>query len=384
MRRSAELTAVMEEAGIVFDSAIDFLPRTRLDKPVTEMTSLGPVLTSFGGIDMSAAMRLAQDAGLALDAPNSPINPQPGLVTVANAGIPSFLTMYVDPKLIEVLYSPLKAAASYGEARKGDWLMETAMFAMIESTGEVSSYGDFATNGRAGANAQWPQRQAYLYQVFTEWGERELERMGLARVDWAARLNIASALTLNRFQNTSYFFGINGLQNYGALNDPSLSALLTPTSKMAGGTGWAAALPTEILADFQKVFAQLQTQTGSNLEMDTPMTALVHSISEVYLANTNSFGLTAEGMIKKVFPNLKIMQAPQLGYPTGATTPTLFTMQMWVDELEGQRTIECSFNEKMRAHRIVQDTSSWRQKKTQGTWGAIVYRPACVSGLTGI
>lgn len=369
--RKPELAAIMERGGIVFDSAIDFLPRVRHQQAVDG--------SMFGDLNMPAvnALRMAFDAV-------DPTFPQPALSTNANAGIPYFLSTYVDPKLIEIIFTPNKGAEVYGESRKGDWLTETAMFAVVESTGEVSSYGDFTNNGRAGANVQWPQRQSYLYQVFTEWGERELERMGLARVDWAARLNIASAITLNKFQNNSYFFGIANLQNYGALNDPNLPALLTPTTKGVGGTSWASALPTEILADFQKVFAQLQVQTGSNLEFDTPMTAVMHSISLTYLMNTNSFGLTAEGMIKRVFPNLKLKQAPQLGYPTNAATPTLFTMQMFVDELEGQRSVETCFNEKMRAHRIVQDTSSWRQKKTQGTWGAIWYRPACQSGLTGI
>ena len=31
---------------------------------------------------------------------------QPALVTVSNSGIPAFLTMYTDPKLIEILTAP--------------------------------------------------------------------------------------------------------------------------------------------------------------------------------------------------------------------------------------------------------------------------------------
>ena len=65
----------------------------------------------------------------------------------------------------------------------------------------------------------------------TQWGERELERAGLARIDWANRVNIASALTLNKYQNKTYFFGVSGLQNYGLLNDPSLSTAISPTTK---------------------------------------------------------------------------------------------------------------------------------------------------------
>jgi hypothetical protein len=146
-----------------------------------------PDAKGWAKVNEGAGNRIALDA-------------QPTLITTSNAGIPAFLSTYVDPKLIEVLLTPNKAAEILGEARKGDWLTETAMFPMVESTGEASSYDDYNGNGRAGVNVQFENRQSYLYQVFTEWGERELERMGLARVDWAARMNIASAITLDKFQ----------------------------------------------------------------------------------------------------------------------------------------------------------------------------------------
>lgn len=163
----------------------------------------------------------AQDYGLAMDAAGP-------LVTVSNAGIPSYLANYIDPAFTRVLTTPMKAAVIAGEVKKGDWTTLTATFPVIESTGEVSSYGDYSNNGSAGANANFPQRQSYHYQTITQWGERELEMAGLARISWANELNIASALVLNKFQNRSYFFGIAGLQNYGLLNDPALPAAIAP------------------------------------------------------------------------------------------------------------------------------------------------------------
>lgn len=304
---------------------------------------------------------------------------QPTMITTASGGIPAFLTTYIDPKLIQVLVTPNKAATIIREEKKGDWLLETAMFPIVESTGEVSSYGDFAQNGRSSANVNYENRQSYLYQTFTEWGEREMERMGLGHVDWAARLNIASAMVLNKFQNLSYFYGIANLQNYGLLNDPSLSAALTPMTKAAGGTSWKNALPTEILADVQSMFAEAQLQTGSNLEMDTPMTLALHSVSEVYLANFNSYGTkTALNLIQAAFKNLKVVQAPQ--YLSGTT----YSAQLIVDKVDGQEVATCAFNEKMRAHRIIPAESSFRQKKTQGTWGTIITFPAGIVQMAGI
>jgi hypothetical protein len=355
--RNPEFAELESRAGIFLPGAMDWLPRFEKQPSAADASVWGAFDERKIG-----AMDAAPAAG-------GGFTTQSSLITAPNAGIPAYLTTYYDPKVIEVLLQPVKAAEIYGETKKGDWLLESAAFPMVEYTGYVSSYGDYSENGRSGANAQWEWRQSYLYQTFTFWGERETERMGLARLDWVSRLNMSSANNLLRFQNLSYFYGIANLQAYGGLNDPSLSAALTPATKAAGGTSWSVALPTEILADVQKMVATLVTQTGSNIDRDTRMTLVIHSQSDIYIANTNSFGLTAAEMIKKAFPNIRIVTAPQL------LSGTTYSAQLFVDEINGQRSVEAAFNEKMRAHRIVPSDSSFRQKKTQGTWGTIWYRP---------
>lgn len=344
------LQALMQRAGVVFmgQSQMD------LQKP-----------------DAALSLRVAQD-GFACDA-------QPALVTTSNSGIPAFLSTFVDPKLIEVLISPMKAAEIVGnEVKKGDWVTETAMFPVVESTGQVSSYGDYSENGSAGANTNFPQRQSYHYQVMTQWGERELERAGLARIDWANRLNIASVLTLNKYQNKTYFFGVAGLQNYGLLNDPALSAAITPTTKIAGGTGWTNATALEVLNDVQKLYKQLQTQLGGLVQLDTRMTLAMSPTSEVALTKTTEFNVNVSDILKKNFPNLTIKTAPE--YSTGSGE----LVQLFVDEMEGQRTVDVAFTEKLRAHPIIVGASSFKQKKSQGTWGAIIYRPVAIAQMLGV
>lgn len=319
----------------------------------------------------NVTLRMAHD-GLACDA-------QPSLITVSNSGIPSFLSTYIDPKLIEVLVSPMKAAEVVGsEIKKGDWTTETAMFPVVESTGETSSYGDYSENGMAGVNSNFPNRQSYHYQVFTQWGERELEKAGLARIDWANRLNIASALTLNKFQNKTYFYGVEGLENYGLLNDPSLSAPIVPVTKVAGGTTWAVATALEILSDVQKLYKQLQSQANGNVELDTAMTLAMSPLSEVYLTNTTEFNVNVQDLLKKNYPNLKIVTAPEYSTESGEL------VQLMVDSYEGQRTADTAFTEKMRAHPIVIGSSNFKQKKSQGTWGTIIYRPVFISQMLGV
>lgn len=320
------------------------------------------------------------DAGrvLAMDA-------QPSLVTVSNAGIPSFLSTYVDPKIIEILVAPMKAAEIVGEEmKKGDWTTETAMFPVVESTGETSSYGDYAESGQAGANTNFPQRQSYHYQVITQWGERELEKAALAKIDWASRVNLASVLTLNKFQNRSYFFGVAGLQNYGLLNDPGLLAAITPAIKAAGGTSWLTsankpnATALEVIADIQAMYATLQAQANGLVELDSKMTLAMSPVSEVALTFTTQFNVNVSDILKKNFPNMTIKTAPEYATASGNL------VQLLADEVEGQRTATTAFTEKLRAHPIKIELSSFRQKKSQGTWGTIIFRPVFIASMLGV
>lgn len=342
------LQALMERAGVHFMGA-----------PSVDFQAEG------------AHLRMAHD-GFACDA-------QPALVTTSNSGIPAFLSTFIDPKLIDVLVSPMKAAEIVGdEVKKGDWTTETAMFPIIESTGVTSAYGDYSESGNAGVNSNFPQRQSFHYQVMTQWGERELERAGLARIDWANRTNIASVLTLNKYQNKTYFFGVSGLQNYGLLNDPSLSAAISPTTKTAGGTRWTNATALEVLADIQKLYKQLQSQANGLVELDTRMTLAMSPLSEVALTKTTEFNVNVSDILKKNFPNLTVKTAPEY------TTDSGELVQLIADEIEGQRTASCGFTEKLRAHPIVVNSSSFKQKKSQGTWGTVIFRPFLIAQMLGV
>lgn len=329
----------------------------------------------FMGVDADFQVPgVAGNLALAMDA-------QPVLVTVSNSGIPAFLSTYIDPKVIEILVAPMKAAEIVGsEIKKGDWTTDTAMFPVVESTGETSSYGDYNNNGVAGANVDFPQRQAYHYQVITQWGERELERASLARIDWANRLNIASVLTLNKFQNKSYFFGVAGLQNYGLLNDPLLFAPIAPTVETGGLITWAQKDALGVYADIQALYQQLQTQTNNAgfVELDTPMTLALSPTSQVALTKVTSFNVNVEDMIKKNFPNLTVKTAPEYATASGNL------VQLIANEIEGQRTVDVAFTEKLRAHPVVIEMSAFKQKKSQGTFGAIVYRPIFIAAMLGV
>jgi hypothetical protein len=325
------------------------------------------VNADFQNPQAAMSMLLAQDA-------------QPALITTSNTGIPAFLSTFIDPAFIKVLVAPMKAVDIIGEEiKKGDWTTDTAMFPVVESTGEVSSYGDYNNNGVAGANFNFPQRQSYHYQVMTAWGEKELAKAGLARIDYANQVNIASVLTLNKYQNKTYFFGVAGLQNYGLLNDPNLFAPIPPTVETGGLITWAQKDALGVLGDIQALFTQLQTQADGLVELDTKMTLAMSPTSEATgLTKTNNFNVNVADLIRKNYPNMTVKTAPEYATASGQL------VQLIADEIEGQRTVSAAFTEKLRAHPIVIESSSFKQKKSQGTFGAIVYRPLFIVGMLGV
>lgn len=319
---------------------------------------------------------LRQDFALAMDA-------QPALVTPANSGIPAWMTYYVDPEVIRVLQAPNEGAEILGEVKKGNWLTTTAIFPVVENTGSISSYGDFNADGRSDANTSFPERQSYHFQTHIEYGDREVEQAGEARLSWVAELQQSAALTLNKFQDYTYHYGVAGLQNYGLLNDPALSAALTPATKAAGGVKWInnnviVATANEVYADIQALFSQLVAQTKGRVKRKDALTLVMSPGSEVALTATNTYGVNVSDLLAKNFPNLKVKTS--IRYETTGGN----VVQLYADRFDGKQTGYCAFTEKMRDHRIVPATSSFKQKKTSGSFGAIIRYPLAVSQMLGV
>ena len=311
---------------------------------------------------------------------------QQGLITSSNSGIPAYLANYVDPKFIEILTAPNKAAQILGEAQKGDWTVMTLTFPAVEFTGEVSSYGDYSENGSTGVNATFPQRQPYHYQTITQWGERQLDVADLAKLDYAARMNQASANVLNKFQNDTYFYGVAGLQNYGLLNDPALSAAITPGNKVfnsnASGpwttNGVVTATADEIFADVQALYRQVAKQCGGLIDTEAKFTLAMSTLADSALSKTSTYNVSVRDMIAKNYPNATIKTAPQ--YTTGAGE----LVQIILEEVEGEPVGTCVFTEKMRTHRLIAGHSSFSQKKSQGSAGAVIWRPFGIASMLGV
>ena len=157
--------------------------------------------------------------------------------------------------------------------------------------------------------------------------------------------------------------------NYGILNDPSLSASLP-------GLDWDALTAEQVFASIQgALYGRLVGQTKGLIDRSTPMKMILSPENEVNLLKTNQYNVNVVDQLKKNFPSLTIETPPEYSTPAGEI------VQLVVESYEGVRTIEPTFTEKMRVHPMVLGLSSWQQKRSQGTVGAIIYRPMMVASL---
>lgn len=304
---------------------------------------------------------------------------QPTLITTPNAAIPAFLANLIDPQVVRVLVAPMKINEVLdGDVKKGDWTTLSTQFPVVESTGEVSSYGDWNDNGSSGANANWVARQSYHFQTISQYGERELAMYGLAQLDYKAEVDIGAALVINKFHNKMGFFGVSGLQNYGLLNDPSLPAAITPTTKTGGGTAWTNAPADEIYADVKKLVTDGITALKGIIDRNTPFTLALSPGREALMTATNQYGINVGDLIKKNYPNMRIVTAPEYSTDSGEL------MQLIVRSIDAVDTAFPAFTEKLRAHPVIQGLSNFKQKKSGGGWGSIIRRPIAVRQMLGI
>lgn len=317
---------------------------------------------------------------------------QPQLVTVASSGIPAYLSFYLDPDILHLLTAKNEAAEIFGEQQKGSWVDSTLIFPVVERTYEVSTYGDYSTNGSAGINTNFPERQPYLFQTVTEYGDFEIDRAGLAKIQFVNEQKEAAIDGLNKFSNLTYFRGVQGLQNYGILNDPSLSAAIAPAPKAAGGIAWMLgtsinATANEIFNDVQSMVIQSINQSNGQLNTKSDFILALSPAREGAMTAVNTFNVAVADLLVKAFPNLKVKTAIQYGAltpsnPQGNAVGEI--VQLYAPKAEGQQTGFCAFNTKLRAGTIIRQLSSFKQKFSQGSAGFILRQPYAVVTMVGV
>lgn len=301
------------------------------------------------------------------------------LITTANSGIPIELLTFFEPKIVEILTQRRASTAVYAERRVGDRTTPVFKVPVGEFTGSVSPYNDFTANGSAGVNFNWQKRDNFLFETVIKYGELENAETAVAKINLASKKQESAARTLEIAHNKFYLYGVEGLNTYGILNDPSLNSPLTPPTNAKSTTLWADSTAIEIYDSIIGMFVDLQTNSGGNVDQSMALKLVVSNTTNGRLATaTAQYGKTVIEMLKAYFTNLEIVVVPEYATTSGNLVALI------APDVQGQATGECVFSEKLRAHQIIPSLSSFAQKFSAGTFGAVIYRPVMVTTMLGV
>lgn len=301
------------------------------------------------------------------------------LVTTPNALVPAEFTAYIDPVVVEILTAVRNARKLFGEVKKGDWTAPYAKFRVEEITGVTTPYTDYADGAVAGVNPTWPSREQYIFQTTIKYGDLESDIAAVAKMNLAASKQKAAARVIDIDANKFYLYGVSGKAIYGLLNDPNLNSAVTPIT-VGGQTVWSAKGANDIYNDILKLWADIKTKSGGNVDEDTDIVLAVCPESSSEMGKINTLGISVFQMLANLFKDrLTIVELPEL-YDANSGS----TVFMGAKKVLENPVAQLAFGEKYRAHPIVRKTSSFEQKISASTYGCVLYYPFAVGTMTGV
>lgn len=322
-------------------------------------------LAPRGWVEASSLDGLARDAALA---------------TAPNAAVPAELSAYYDPRIIDIVTRPRKAREIFGEVRKGDWTTLFAKFKVNELTGSTQPYADFGHSRTSGVNYNWITREQYVFQTVIQYGDFEEASSAVARIQLATDKQRAAAHVIDGDANLFYLLGVRGREIYGILNNPDLPPAIAPLpTGTANSVEWADKNTQQIYDDILALFEKLVSQADGWIDRDTNLTLVISPAAAVMLGKATDFNVSVQKMLGEYFRNLKVVTLPEMADDASGEAVMLVA-----DEMAGNPVGELGFSDKIRAGRIVPELSSFSQKWTSTTYGAIVYYPFAIATMRGI
>lgn len=344
-------------------------------------------LKGVGGVDAKAFMSYSSDSGKIVvdyEQTEKRLAHDAALQTSVSVGVPAVFTTFIDPQVVPILFAVQNSSKIFPQERKGDWTDKFYTFPVEEYAGNVTPYSDFAENVSTDVNHSFPTRENFLFQTVIKYGDREADTAAKAKLNLVSSKQKAAAYIMAMAHNKFALYGVAGKKVYGLLNDPNLPTSIAPTSVSSKST-WADKVAAEpdkaanlIYADINKLWAQLASVNGGLADQNQRIILAISNTMASYLTMPNSFGLTAMALIKQSFPNLEVVQLPELSTTAGEM------LYMTIPNVVGMDTGITAYSEQFFLGRVVPELSSFKQKVVGGTWGAVIRRPSFVATMLGI
>jgi hypothetical protein len=212
-----------------------------------------------------------------------------------------------------------------------------------------------------------------------EYGDLEEAASSAARIQLAADKQRAAAHIIDADSNLFYLRGVQGMDIYGILNYPDLPAALAPAPAGSGAVLWSDKNPREIYDDILVLFQQLVTQADGWIDQNSPLTLVISPAASVLLGKATDYSVSVQDMLNKYFGALRLVTLPEMADDASGESVMLIA-----SEMAGNPVGELAYSDKIRAGRIVPDVSSFRQKWTSTTYGALIYYPFAIATMRGI
>lgn len=271
----------------------------------------------------------------------------------------------------------------------GDWEDEEIIQGVMEPTGLAQPYGDYTNVPLASWNLAWERRTIVRFEEGMRVGVLESARAAKVRVNDAATKRAAAAVALDIQRNRVGFYGYNtgAGRTYGFLNDPSLPAYVN----VAGGA-WSGKTFQQITADIRTAVGALIVKAGGlvragpNATNATPMTLALPTGADNFLGVTTDFGMSVADWLKKTYPNIRVISAPELAGANGGAN----VFYLYADRIDdgasddGGKTWAQIVPTKFKTIGVEQQVKAYVEDYANATAGVMVKRPFLVVRYSGI
>lgn len=310
--------------------------------------------------------------------------------TITTASIPDpvqFLQEWL-PGLVNVITAIREIDNIVGISTVGAWEDEQVVQGILEMTGGARPYGDYTNVPFASWNVNWNAQTVIRFEQGMQVNVLEEKRAGRVRIDSAGTKRNSAALALEISRNTVGFSGfISGNNNtYGLLNAPGTPAYTNVPNGASGSPLWANKTFLEIQKDIRTAIATLRNQSQGNINPDTvKMTMAVATAAVDYLSTTSDFGISVIDWLNKAYPQIRVVNAPQLNAANGgANVFYLFADAIDDGSTDDGKTYIQPVPAKFLVLGVQQMAKGYEEDYSNATAGVMLKRPWAVVRRSGI
>lgn len=308
---------------------------------------------------------------------------QPLYATANNIGMPAGILAQLSSFAVENILKRRTADRVIGaRAKLADWAQEDYYIPIVERTGQTTPYSDLGQTRVAGMNVNFEKTGNYRFSSAFEIKNLESEQLSRAKISVEQyKLSAATEALAIEFNRTAFFGYIDNSSNtyicYGLFNNPSLS------NYESVATSWNNATWKDIIGDIAKAVAQLNIQSGNNINEDSNIKLAIASNKLALLKGTfTDLGVSLYEAILKSYPNMEIIGSTEMN---GAYSGADVFYLIGEDSAGGiSQTMDLGYSEIAKMSNVVMGHEYRSQQISAGSLGCIVYKPTFVVRYQGI